>query len=69
MRRQQTSMKLKFHDNWNYAIYMACKWHSSQMKWRGNEFAIITEEKNLKDDSANFTIVMSLVMHNFVYSF
>jgi len=33
------------------------------------KFTTITDEKNLKDDLANFTIVMSLVIHNFLYSF
>jgi len=29
----------------------------------------LLKKKNLKDDSANFTIVMSLVIHNFIYNF
>ena len=33
------------------------------------KFTTITDEKNLKDDLANFTIVMSLIIHNFLYSF
>ena len=38
---------------------MTSKWHFSQTKYR-DKFATVTEEKDLKDDSANFTIAMNL---------
>jgi len=55
----------EFHDNLNYVI--TWKANGSPATQSGDKFATITEEKDLKDDSTNFTIAMSLVIHNFVY--